>query len=137
MFFFFHYFLDYQVKIIYLQIAFFENRGESKMSTQIKSYLINLNEKNNRFIYLMICFLIAIGAFGNTSQVIAQNVRVKVELQLDALPDEKREKLQGFQQILEDYFNNYQWTQDEFQGELPIGLKKMVKKTAGVDFPLT
>jgi len=97
------------------------------MSTQIKSYLINLNEKNNRFIYLMICFLIAIGAFGNTSQVIAQNVRVKVELQLDALPDEKREKLQGFQQILEDYFNNYQWTQDEFQGELPIGLKILMQ----------
>jgi len=57
----------------------------------------------------------------------AQKVRAVVELQLDALPDEKREKLQGFQQILEDYYNNYQWTNDEFQGELQIDLKILLQ----------
>ena len=57
----------------------------------------------------------------------AQKARVTVELQLDALPDEKREKLVNFKQVLEDYFNNYQWTQDEFQGEFPVALKMMLQ----------
>lgn len=57
----------------------------------------------------------------------AQKVRVTVELQLDALPDEKREKLVNFKQVLEDYFNNFQWTKDEFQGEFPINLKMLLQ----------
>jgi len=57
----------------------------------------------------------------------AQKVRVTVVLQLDALPDEKREKLVNFKQVLEDYYNNFQWTQDEFQGELPISLNMMLQ----------
>jgi len=57
----------------------------------------------------------------------AQKARVAVELQLDALPDEKREKLVNFKQVLEDYFNNYQWTQNEFQGEFPVALKMMLQ----------
>ena len=57
----------------------------------------------------------------------AQKVRVTVELQLDALPDEKREKLVNVKQVLEDYFNNFQWTKDEFQGEFPINLKILLQ----------
>lgn len=54
------------------------------------------------------------------SIVFAQSISVTVDLELNALPDEKREKLQGFKQILEDYLNNFKWTKDEFLGEFSI-----------------
>lgn len=85
---------------------------------------------NSSLLYSLI-FILLINYFPifkyGVNNLYAQKVRVTVELQLDALPDEKREKLINFKQVLEDYFNNFQWTQDEFQGELPIGLKMMLQ----------
>lgn len=85
---------------------------------------------NSSLLYSFI-FILLINYFPNfksgATNLYAQKVQVTVELQLDALPDEKREKLINFKQVLEDYFNNFQWTQDEFQGELPISLKMMLQ----------
>ncbi len=75
---------------------------------------------------LIVLTLTPIGQF-NVTQLCAQKIRMTVELQLEALPDEKREKLVNFKQVLEDYFNNFQWTHDEFQGELPITLNMMLQ----------
>jgi len=57
----------------------------------------------------------------------AQSVKANVELELNALPDEKREKLVDFKQVLEDYFNNYEWAQGEFIGELQINLNILMQ----------
>jgi len=77
---------------------------------------------------IVIFVLLVIFVFGGSfSELLAQKVRATIELQLDALPDEKREKLQNFQQILENYFNNYQWTNDEFQGDLPITIQILMQ----------
>ncbi len=54
------------------------------------------------------------------SILLAQSIKVTVDLELNALPDEKREKLQNFKQVLEDYLNNHKWTKDEFIGEFSI-----------------
>ncbi len=55
-----------------------------------------------------------------SSHIYAQTITATVDLELNALPDEKREKLQGFKQVLEDYLNNHNWTKDEFVGEFSI-----------------
>jgi len=52
--------------------------------------------------------------------IFAQSIIVTVELELNALPDENRAKLQNFKQVLEDYLNNHKWTKDEFIGEFKI-----------------
>ncbi len=52
--------------------------------------------------------------------IFAQSIIATVDLELNALPDENRVKLQNFKQVLEDYLNNYKWTKDEFIGELKI-----------------
>ena len=54
------------------------------------------------------------------SEISAQTISTTVDLELNALPDEKREDLRkfNFKQVLEDYLNNYKWTKDEFVGEL-------------------
>jgi len=87
--------------------------------------------KNNIALFYGVIFTILINYFPivkvGVNNIYAQKVSVTVELQLDALPDEKREKLINFKQVLEDYFNNFQWTQSEFQGELPISLKMMLQ----------
>lgn len=56
------------------------------------------------------------------SKISAQTINATVDLELNALPDEKRENLRkfNFKQVLEDYLNNYKWTKDEFVGELKI-----------------
>jgi hypothetical protein len=90
-----------------------------------------MKQKDNITLFYSVIFILLINYFpifkGGVDTLYAQKVRVTVELQLDALPDEKREKLINFKQVLEDYFNNFQWTQGEFQGELPISLKMMLQ----------
>jgi len=57
----------------------------------------------------------------------AQDVKVTLELELNALPEEKREKLVDFKQVLEEYCNNFTWTKGEFVGELPINLNILMQ----------
>ena len=65
--------------------------------------------------------------FHNVSDCLAQNITVTVDLELNALPDEKREKLVNFKQILEDYLNNFKWTDNEFVGEFRINLNMLLQ----------
>jgi len=88
-----------------------------KMNTSLKYYAV---------ILLLMIQLLPFSKSG-VAKLYAQKIIVSVELQLDALPDEKREKLINFKQVLENYFNNYQWTQNEFQGEFPVNLKLMLQ----------
>ncbi|UCE06874.1 MAG: DUF4835 family protein [bacterium] len=82
----------------------------------------NRNRTASRFFSFLI--LLFTGCLFNNiifcSGLLAQTITVTVDLELNALPDEKREKLQDFKQILEDYLNNYKWTKDEFVGEFSV-----------------
>ncbi len=91
--------------------------------------ILNINNKGG-FCYSLMLIFILFELFNSilfTEKAEAQEVVVTVNLQLDALPDEKREKLQNFQSILDEYFNNYDWTKGEFQGELPINLTLLMQ----------
>lgn len=96
------------------------------MRSKIFDLKILIDKKYILPLLLVFNFFLPFGA-GNLTAVFAQKVRVTIEVQLDALPAEKREKLQDFQQILSDYFNNFQWTNDEFQGDLPISLQILMQ----------
>ena len=80
--------------------------------------------KNSRYFLFSLLFMLLMQP---GTRLVAQVVRADVQVQLDALPDEKREKLQNFQQILNDYFNNFQWTKDEFVGELPLTIQILMQ----------
>jgi len=85
----------------------------------------NLTKNKKYLIYFFaLAFVISITHFivppVFVAKTFAQSITVKVDLELNALPDEKREKLKDFKQILEDYLNNFQWTKNEFVGEFSI-----------------
>jgi len=73
-----------------------------------------------------ICFCLFSG-FIHNSEISAQTITVIVDLELNALPDEKREKLTNFKQVLGEYLNNFKWTNDEFIGELKINLNMLLQ----------
>lgn len=80
------------------------------------------------FIKIVIAFFIVGFAFlHHYSESFAQKLIVTVDLELNALPDEKREKLANFKQILEDYLNNYKWTNNEFVGDFNINLNMLLQ----------
>ncbi len=75
------------------------------------------NQKSSYFITMFFLLCILWILYTNT---FAQSIIVTVDLELNALPDENRVKLQDFKQVLEDYLNNYKWTKGELVGELKI-----------------
>jgi hypothetical protein len=80
-----------------------------------------LSEKRNQKLsYSITIFFLLFTVWIFHSNTNAQSIIVTVDLELNALPDENREKLQDFKQVLENYLNNYKWTKDEFIGELKI-----------------
>jgi len=85
--------------------------------TNNKVMIKKRNQKLSNFVIIFF-LLITLGIFYSNSY--AQSIIVTVDLELNALPDENRVKLQNFKQVLEDYLNNYKWTKDEFIGELKI-----------------
>jgi len=85
----------------------------------INNFKQQTNDRYGTLFVLSILFFFVLHLIGH-SPIYAQTINVKVDLELNALPDEKREKLVNFKQILEDYLNNYKWTNDEFVGEFSI-----------------
>ena len=73
-----------------------------------------------KFSYFIIFIFLLFTVWISYSNIYSQSIIVAVDLELNALPDENRVKLQDFKQVLEDYLNNYKWTKDEFIGELKI-----------------
>ena len=80
----------------------------------------NLNRYYALSILILTLFLMI--NLASDSILYAQTIAATVDLELNALPDEKRKKLQdvNFKQILEDYLTNYKWTKDEFIGDLKV-----------------
>lgn len=74
-------------------------------------------QKLSHFITIFFLLVIFWISFSNS---LAQSIVVSVDLELNALPDENRVKLQDFKNVLENYLNNHKWTKDEFVGELKI-----------------
>ena len=81
---------------------------------------VMLEKRNPGLSYFSTIFFLLFTVWIFHSNTYAQSIIVTVDLELNALPDENRVKLQDFKQVLEDYLNNYKWTKDEFVGELKI-----------------
>ncbi len=81
---------------------------------------VMLEKRNQGLSYFSTILFILFTVWIFHSNTYAQSIIVTVDLELNALPDENRVKLQDFKQVLEDYLNNYKWTKDEFVGELKI-----------------
>ncbi|MDZ7357824.1 MAG: DUF4835 family protein [candidate division KSB1 bacterium] len=91
-----------------------------RKSTMI-NYQHNFKVKmKNRFLNSLLTILFFLFLSILPFELLSQRIIVTVDLELNALPDENRNKLQNFKQVLEDYLNNYKWTKDEFVGELKI-----------------
>jgi hypothetical protein len=77
-------------------------------------------KRNQKSSYFIIIFFLFFTLWIFQTNTFAQSILITVDLELNALPDENRVKLQDFKQVLEDYLNNFKWTKDEFVGELKI-----------------
>ena len=63
--------------------------------------------KNKLFLLLCIPFLLT-----------AQVLRVSVDLSFDHLPPIEQQFLENFKTQIEDYYNNFSWTDDEFETDV-------------------
>lgn len=81
---------------------------------------IMIEKRNRKSSCFTMLFLLLFVVWLSWSNTFSQSIIVTVDLELNALPDEKREKLQDFKQVLEEYLNNHQWTKDQFIGEFKI-----------------
>ena len=66
-------------------------------------FKINIAQMLYVFMFMVLLNFLSIFTI-STKKAHAQKIQVSVELQLDALPNEKRDKLINFKQVLEDYF---------------------------------
>lgn len=64
----------------------------------------------------------------------AQKIKAKVTVTLENLPLEKQERLANFQQIIEDYINNHEWTNNEINVEIPITLQIFFKSDLSTSY---
>jgi hypothetical protein len=90
----------------------------------MKYNIDSLKLKYRRQVIITVLVL-GLSLFYNVTDLLAQTIIVTVDLELNALPDEKREKLTNFKQVLEDYLNNFKWTENEFGGEFKINLNML------------
>jgi len=72
--------------------------------------------------------------FSFNGDLFAQKIKAKVEITIENLPLENQEKLANFKQIMEDYLNNYDWTTNEIDVEIPITMQIFFRSAAASSF---
>ena len=60
---------------------------------------------------------------GSVPSVMAQKVQAQVKLMLERLPLEKQQKLKDFADNIESYINDYNWTDESSDDEIPITIQ--------------
>jgi hypothetical protein len=63
---------------------------------------------------LFLCLLI--------TRISAQVLRTTVEVDYEHLPIDDQQYLKDFKGSIEDYFNNYAWTEDEYESDVPVSI---------------
>jgi len=61
------------------------------------------------------------------SVTLAQKVRAEVKTILEKLPLDKQEKLRDFASRVQDYINNYRWTEDQDAGEIRLSVQMVLE----------
>ena len=56
-----------------------------------------------------------------------QVLNVSVKLEMDHLIDEARDELSNFTEKIEDYYNAYQWTEDEFEYDVTCNIHIIIE----------
>jgi len=70
----------------------------------------------------------------SNDKLCAQKIVAKLSVTLENLPLEKQQKLENFQQIIENYINNYEWSNNEIDVEIPITMQIFFKSDISTDF---
>ena len=78
-------------------------------------------------ITLVLCFV-------DITDLCAQKIKAKVMITLENLPLEKQEKLVNFQQIIENYINNYDWANNELDVDIPTTLQIFFKSDISTSY---
>ena len=64
----------------------------------------------------------------------SQKIKAKVTATIENLPLENQEKLKNFHQIIENYINNYDWTDNEINVEIPITMQIFFRSATASSF---
>lgn len=62
-----------------------------------------------------------------TGSLFAQVLKVKVKIEYQHLPTEEQEELRELGSKIEDYFNNYAWTEDEYETDIDVNIYVIVE----------
>ena len=83
---------------------------------------------------LIVILVSSISFFTYTTNLHPQKLRANVIITLENLPLENQQKLANFKQIIEDYINNYEWTNNEIDVVIPITLQIFFKSAITSSF---
>lgn len=57
-----------------------------------------------------------------SGSIYSQVLQVKVKIEFQHLPSEEQEELREFGAKIADYYNNYSWTEDEYETDIPVNI---------------
>ncbi len=63
----------------------------------------------------------------NVHVALAQRIEAKVELKLQALPQDKQQKLRNFAEQVEHYINSYEWCDDPWQTTVAVDIQLILE----------
>jgi hypothetical protein len=66
--------------------------------------------------------------------ICAQVLRANVELSSDHLPPVEQQYLDNYKNQIEDYFNNYSWTDDEYETDIEISINIIIETVTEKSF---
>lgn len=84
---------------------------------------MTLHNRLTRNHVIPLCLIVGLSAGCFISKAIGQVVRSQVTVLLERLPLEKQEKLKDFAETIEMYINDYDWTGEPSDDEIPISIQ--------------
>ncbi len=74
---------------------------------------------------IWLCFLctVTFSLLSPSRPVLAQRISSEVRIILERLPLEKQEKLRNFSEVIETYINDYNWTGEAQDDEIPVSIQ--------------
>nr|MBC8205286.1 DUF4835 family protein [FCB group bacterium] len=85
--------------------------------------------------YIIICLLSLISAvIILATNCAAQKIICEIRINLDKLPSESQPKLRRLSDEVDNYINNYEWTEDEFQYDMTCEMEIAFSKAMSTSY---
>lgn len=85
--------------------------------------------------YIRVFFIVFImSQLFTVSSIYGQRLKSNVTITIQNLPLEKQEKLSGFQEVITNYVNNYEWANEGIDVELPLSMQIFFEADFGTSF---